>query len=424
MASGSQISAFLDFISGTGTARLTTPSKPTQLVTRHTWLWPRLWKNNGMPCDGGQNLSFWFLPNTAQTYEEVLAGTTTVPQNLQVLQKGVVDWRYTRAHSVYVDQEILNNDRISYGTRDAQFEQFVKIRDEKAIIRKTDVAVGRENQLGAVPNKARMEGIATSDATSPYSLFAHINEYGTAAANTLGLWGTGATAAAAVTASGGAWTVKETIDPTATAVNSNMTVQKQAYSSAGADQPSNLIGALDGLWMNIQWEQPDSLAQYQNDETLNNIMFLTTKQGRQALMSLMRGDQDRYIAGPQDPAYSDPQFRGVPLKRWDMMETAAIYDGASALQTEGTAAGSQKAGPRILALNGNFLFPICHSERMEYVDPPIRALGVPDTWVQYESTWWNLVCKSYKHQGIIAPATNDMYSSGGSSGIAVGGNLY
>jgi hypothetical protein len=418
MASGSLISAFLDFNSGTGVGRLTTPSHPMQLVTAHTWLWPRLWKNNGMPCDGGQNLTFWFLPKTAGTYEEVLPGSTTVPKNLQVLQKGVIDWRMSRAHSVYVDAEFLLNDRINGGSRESIFEQFVKIRDEKAIIRKTDVAVGRENQLGAVPNKARMEGQLTTDATSPYSIFAHINEYGTVAANTAGLWGNGATASAAVTASGGAWTVKENIDPTAAAVNANMTLQHAKYGLGTSDSATNLVGGMDNLWMQIDWEQPDSLSQYQSDEKLNNIMFLTSKQGRQGFMTLMRSDNDRYAAGPQDPAYGDPQFHGIPLKRWDLMETAAIYDGASALQTEGTAAGTQFIGPRVIALNGNHLFPVCHRDRMEYVDPPLRALGVPDTWVQYESTWWNLACKSYKHQGILFPFQN-VYNATNN-----GGNLY
>ena len=418
MASGALLSSFLDFISGTGVGRLTTPDHPMQLVTKHTWLWGRLWKNNGMPLDGGQNLTFWFLPNTAQTFEETLPGSTTIPKNLQVLQKGVCDWRYTRAHSVYVDQEILLNDRITSGSRDSQFEQFVKIRDEKAIIRKTDVAKGLEDQLAAVPNKGGMEGLATTGATSPYSIFAHINEFGTIAANTSGLWGTGATASAAVTAAGGAWTVKENIDPTSASVNANMSVQRAGYSTAGAAQPSNIIGALDSLWMDIDWEQPASLSQYQSDESLNNIMFLTSKQGRRAIMSLMRGDQDRYVAGPQDPSYSDPQFRGIPLMRWDAMETAAIYDGASALQTEGNAAGSQFKGPRIIALNGNHLYPVCHSERLFYTDPPQRHLQVPDTYVQYESTWWQLVCKSYKHQGILFPSA-DSYITTNS-----GGNLY
>jgi len=414
MASGALLTSFLDFISGTGVGRLTTPDHPLQLVTRHTWLWGRLWKNNGTPLEGGQNLTFWFLPNTAQTFEETLPGSTTIPKNLQVLQKGVADWRYTRAHSVYVDQEILLNDRIRYGTRDSQFEQFVKIRDEKATIRATDVAIGLENQLSAVPNKATMEGLATTGATSPYSLFAHVNECGTIAANTAGLYGSGMT----VTPTGGAFTVKENVDPTAAAINGNMCVSPQKYSTATIDQGTNIIGGLDALWMNIDWEQPDSLSQYQADEKMNNIMFLTTKQGRQAIMSLMRGDQDRYVMGAQDPSYPDPQFRGIPLRRWDALETAVVYDGASALQTEGNAAGSQSKGPRIYAINGNYLYPVCHSERLFYVDPPQRHLQVPDTYVQYESTWWNLICKSYKHQGVLFPSA-DVYISAGT-----GGNLY
>lgn len=425
MASGALLTSFLDFISGTGVGRLSKPDHPGQLVTRHTWLWPRLWKNNGQPVQGGQNLTFWFLPNTAQTFEETLPGSTTIPKNLQVLQKGVCDWRYTRVHSVYVDQEILLNDRIRYGTRDVQFEQFVSIRDEKATIRKTDSAVGLETQLAAVPDKSKMEGLATTGATSPYSLFAHINEcgYGTTSA---GLYGTSPATGTAWTATttAPAWTVKENIDPTAAAMNANMNVTQQKYFVASQDagnNAANIIGGLDGLWMNIDWEQPDSLSQYQQDEQMNNIMFLTTKQGRQAVMALMRHDQDRYVMGAQDPSYPDPQFRGIPLKRWDAMETAAIYDASTAtgtLNTEGAAVGSQFAGPRIIAANGNHLYPVCHDERMAYVDPPQRHLQVPDTWVQYETTWWQLVCKSYKHQGILFPGAN-LYTS-----TATGGNLY
>lgn len=401
------MTAFLDFISGTGVGRLTKPDHIVQLVNRHTYLWSRLWKNNGMPVDGGQNLTFWFVPKGGGTFEEYLPGATTTPTNPQVLQTGVVQWRFTRAHSTYTDPEILLNDRVTYGTRDAQFEQFVSLRDTKATVRKIDVAEGLETQLFAVPNATTMEGTGSA-ATSPFSLFAHINQ------GTTGLFGSGYT----VTPTGGAWTTKEGITPGAAAVNSNMSVTQQKYSEATIDKGTNLIGGLDALWMNIDWEQPDSLSQYQSDEVLNNIMFLTTKQGRQAIMSLMRGDQDRYVMGAQDPSYPDPQFRGIPLRRVDGLETAAVYDGASALQTEGNAAGTHFRGPRIYAVNGNHLYPVAHRDRLFYVDPPLRHLTQPDTWVQYESTWWQLLCKSYKHQGILFPSADTYISAG------TGGNLY
>lgn len=412
MASGSVLTqAFLDFISGTGVARLTAADHPIHLATKHFYLWRRWWNNNGQPVDGGQNLTFWFLPQDAGTFEEVLPGTPTVAKNPQVLQKGVANWRMTRAHSSYNDAELLLNDKIAYGTRESQFEQFVRIRDEKDTIVKAAVGNGLENQIGAVPNAAAMEG-DTQQTTSPYSLVTHINE----AAN--GLWGSGFTASAAVTAQGGAWTVKEAITPGSAAVGTTQTPNQIKYNDFNQDKPMNITGGLDRLWMDCQWEQPENLSKYDADETLNNQTIITSKQGRSAFMSLLRGDQDRYIAGPQDPAYPDPQFHGVPIQRWDAMETGTFYDGASALQTEGTAAGTQFKGPRFILANGNFLYPIAHRERMYYKDVPLRHPQIPDTWVQYWATWWQLICKSYKHQGILFPSA-DIYIS-----AATGGNLY
>lgn len=416
MAAGAQMNAFLDWVSGTGVARATAADHPVQLVTKHTWLWGRLWKNNGMPVDGGQNITFWFLPKSAGTFEEVLPGTPTIPKNPQVLQKGVLDHRFTRAHSTYVDQEFMLNDRITGGNRKMMFEQFVKIRDEKRTIRKTDVALGLEAQLSAVPNKATMEGASAAGATSPYSLFAHLNQ------GTNGLFGAGF----AVTPTGGVWTVKEAIDPASAAVNANMSPTTVKYGGAGGasiDQPNNLIGGMDAMRMDIDWEQPDSLSQYQADEALNNQMYLISKQGMQAIKSLMRGDQDRYVTGQQDPAYGSPQFQGVPFLRWDGLETAAIYDTtATVLQTEGATAtgGNQYTGPRVYAINGNFMYPIAHPDRLFYEDKPERHVNVPDTWVQYETTWWQFICKSYKHQGLLFPSANMYSATAGSVGV----NLY
>ncbi len=408
MAAGNILSAYIDWDKATSSARITTPTHPLQLVTRHTFLWKRLWKNNGMPIDGGKNIEFYYIPKTAGTFEEVLAGTPTTPQNPQVLQKGTAEWRFTRAHSTYTDPEFLLNDKMTSGSRKAMFECFVKIRDEKRTIRKSDVAVGLEGQLSAVPHKARMEGALTADATSPFSVFAHLNE------GTNGLFGSGYTTSVA----GGAFTTKQNITPGAAANDGNMKPQVQKYSTTGLSQPTNLIGGLDGLFMEIDWEQPDSLSQYNSDEALNNLMLLSTKQCRQAVMSLMRGDNDRYLMGPQDPANSNPQFRGIPIRRWDPLETAAVYDHATTLTTEGLAGGSQKKGPRVYAVNGNHMFPIAHSERLFHEDVIQRDLRVPDTWVQYESTWWQLICKSYKHQGLLVPSA-DCYIDGNT-----GGNLY
>jgi hypothetical protein len=190
------------------------------------------------------------------------------------------------------------------------------------------------------------------------------------------------------------------------------------YSTATPDNPGNIIGGLDRLWNQVGWEQPDNLTKYAADEHLNNQIIMCTIQGRSAIQSLMRGDQDRYISGPQDPAYPDPQFHGVPLKRADGLETAAVYDGGVGvgLVTEGSAVANvtlnTNAGPRFYLTNGNFIHPIAHRERLFFKDTPIRHPQIPDTWVQYYATWWQFPCKSYKHQGVLVPnnTTNGFYT--------------
>ncbi len=402
---GNLLSAYLDFVTGTSSARVTGPDKPLQLVTRHCFLWGRQWRKNGMPIEGGQNITWWYIPKGGGTFEEVLPGTVTTPINPQVLQKGQSEWRFTRAHSTTNKQEIVLNDRIKFGTRKARFEQFVSIRNTKSTIRKIDVAVGLEGQLSAKPDASKMEGSATMGATSPMSLFAHINQGNNS------LWGSGFIAGL-----GGAtaFTTKQNIDPAAAANNSNQTPSIVKYNRAGASDGSsnmNLITGMDSLYMDLDWEQPDSLTQYKNDDNLNMLQFLTTKQGRMAFFNVMRADQDRYMMGQQDPSCPDPQFRSIPITRWDPLETAAVYDGGAAgLVTEGNGGvaytggvNGQSAGPRVYASNGNFLHPIAHDEVFFDVDEPLRHPHIPDTWVQYESTWWQELCTSYKHQGLLAP---------------------
>jgi hypothetical protein len=428
------LDAFLDFVEATGFYRITKPEHVLNFATPHAYMWSRWWKNNGMPIQGGEDIRFWFVPRDSGTFEEVMPGSVTFPTNPQRLERGVVRWRYTRAHSAWNDQEILLNDKISYGSEAAMFEEFVRLRDEKYVISETAVANGLERQLSAVPDTSKMEGTTLAH-TSPYSIFPFINEW------INGLPYTSMTSGFP----GAAWTKIEDIDPTAVNIDGQFYPNIANYSSATQDDPANLIGALDALWEQITWAQPDTLTSYQEDERLNNQQFLCTIQGKRAIMSLMRGDQDRYVAGPQDPAYPDPQFRGIPLKRWDKLETAAVYGNfaKTGLTTEGnfvTAAGNAAntanaqtyggtvfdgVGPRIYAVNANYLYPVAHTERLMFKDKPIRHPNVPDTWAQYMATWWNLLCTSRKHQGVVAPGkagTNvDMYVG---VSAAQGSNLY
>lgn len=397
------LAAFLDFVEATGPYRITKPDHVLNFATRHAYMWSRLWKNNGMPISGGEDMRFWFVPRDSGTFEEVLPGSVTFPTNPQRLERGVVNWRFTRAHAAWNDAEIILNDKINYGTEGARFEQFVRLRDEKYVITEVAVANGLENQCVAVPDTTKMEGTSLTH-ISPYSMFVFINEF----PNGLPWSGMGSGFPGAI------WTRIEDIDPAAASIDLQFNPKRVLYDTISTDVSTNIIGGLDALWEEITWKQPDVLTEYQSDEVLNNQMFLTTLQGKRAFMTLIRSEQDRFVAGPQDPSYPDPLFRGIPIKRWDALESAAVYRtvAGTGLVTEGAATaargdtGAAGQGPRFYAVNGNYMYPVAHSERLMYKDKPIRHPNVPDTWAQYMSTWWNLMCTSRKHQGILFPSGN------------------
>ncbi len=399
---GSVLTSFNDFIEGTGSQYITDPKKIINLAGFHSYYWGAFFGNNKKSIQGGEDINFSFVAKDNGTFEETLPGQDFSWVNPQRLQKGVINWRFTQVHQSWVDQEILLNDKIKFGDFKTQFEQFVDIASEKEMLAWTAMSNGLERQCFAVPNKTLMEGTG-STAISPYSFPAFVNQ------GTNGLFGSGYVA----TIPGAAWTVVEGVDPTASAVDGQFTPQRVTYMTEAQDNAKNIIGGLDRLWMECMWEVPDMMKSYYENPVLNNQKILTTVQGRQAYMALLRGGQDRFVAGPQDPAYADPLFHGVPIKRVQLLETATLYDGAAVLQPEATAAGNHFIGPRFYMLNGNYLHPIVHDERYFYKDKPTRHHNVPDTWVMRTVLWWNMVCTSRKHQGILFPGAINLYNGTG-----------
>lgn len=387
---GTVLSAFNDFAEATGSTYVQSPKKISNLAGRHAYFWSRLFSNNKETVRGGEDLRFHFIAKPNGTYEEYLPGAYHNWTNPQRLQKGVAQWRFTMVHMSWVDQEILLNDKIRYGQEQYVFEAFVDLRNEKEMMMWTEKAEGMENALWRQPNVTLMEGTGAS-AISPYSIFVFCNTH----AN--GLFPS--------YTPGGAWTVVEEINPASADVDGKFTNQVSTYSSSVQDNPNNIIGGLDDLWMDLQFEAPSMLKAYFENPALNNQMFLTTKFGRKTFMGLLRAGQDRFVAGNQDPAYPDPQMHGVPVRRCDALETAAVYAnaGATALVTERDATGAN-IGPVFYGLNGNYLFPIVHDERYFFKDKPSRHHNIPDTWVMPVATWWQLFCKSRKHQGILRPS--------------------
>lgn len=390
---GLALAQFNDFAEGTGSTYVQSPRElPVNLAGRRTYLWPQMFKNNGYPVGGGEDIRRSLVFRDNGTYEQYLPGAAHTWQNPQRLDKAIAQWRFSMAHMSWVDQEIILNDKITYGTDDAIFEEFVRIRDEKEMIMWTAKANGLESALWAQPNATLMEGTSSTH-TAPYSLWPFVNEH----AN--GLFPS--------YTPGGAWTTVEGVSPTAAATDGQWTPQQVTYGSTAQDDVGNVVSGLDNLFMACEFDAPERFTQYFEDPTMNNQKILTSRMGRRAFTALLRGGQDRFVAGNQDPSYPDPQMHGVPVKYAEPMDTAAVYanTGATALTTEALA---DLKGPRFIMVNCNYTYPVFHKAMYFKKGKVSESHEIPDTHVMPVTTWWNLVCWSRKHNGILSPST-DLY---------------
>jgi hypothetical protein len=285
----------------------------------------------------------------------------------------------------------------------------------------TSMINGIEDKLWAVPNTATMETAAGSE---PYSILSFINEQ----KNTL--YGSGVYANGALTAlPGGAWTTVEGInpatktrwknqvamynDPTATA--SGTTFDSGATSADGGSEPAvptagtgrNIMQAFDQMWMQVRFQPPPTRQEYFEDASLYKQFIVCSKRGITEYQSLLRRSQDLFAtASRQDPAYVKPAFAGIDLEYAAALDTALLYDNATASSANvaEVSASGELSGPRFYWINGNYLFPVFHATRYMERKGPMQHPNQPFTSVVVCDMWWNLFCNSRQRQGIVSPA--------------------
>lgn len=391
---GTALSNFNDFVEGTGPTYVTGPNSLINEAVKNTYWFGRLIqgaKAKKKMIQGGANIRESIVFQDNGTFETYLPGANHEWKNPQRLNKLQIEWRYTLAHMAWVEQEILNNEIVSYGTSDAKFHEYVNLRNEKETLMWTAKWNGMENLLWARPDSATMEA---ASGTEPYSIPAFINEEANGLFNS-------DTAATDITS----FTTVEGIDPTASSVDSKFAPQTNTYAYAAASAEDSTLGtAFDNMMMDVQFEQPPTMKQYWEDPRYNKQMIVTTKAGRSQWMQFLRKQQDHFVAGPQDAAYADPQFNGIPIQRASTLETALLYDdGSNAHVTEDVA---DVAGPRYYWVNSEYLYPVFHAQRYFYKHEVTKHHNVPDTWVCPVATWYNLICTSRQRQGIVSPSAD------------------
>jgi hypothetical protein len=385
--SGVALANFLDFVEGTTSTYVNGPMGLVMEAVKNTYWFGRLIQGQRAKkkmISGGANLRHSLIFQDSGQFETYLPGANHVWSNPQRLKKIQVEWRYTMGHMSWVEQEIINNEIIAYGDDEARFCEFVNIRNEKETIAWGSIWNGLENLLWQVPFPEDMEAV---DGTEPYSIPAAINE------DTNGLFNPRTSAA---------FTTFQGLTNTDASLGNRYKPQQVTYTTSTVNDPGNIISKMDDLAELLTFEQPPTMTQYWEDPRFNKQMIVTTRRGRAIYKQLLRQSQDHFVAGPQDPAYPDPQYFGIPISRASTLEGLALYNlGGASLADE---FGATNKGPRFYFFNAEYLYPVFHARRYFYKYDVTKHHNVPDTWVAPIAVWYNLINPSRQRQGILSPS--------------------
>jgi hypothetical protein len=382
-------SGFGDFLLTTGPSIYTSPDKFVNGLTKNSYLLKRFTKGREGDVDtfqDGDQISDMIFLDANSTFQYVNPDEEAEWVNPQVLSEWKVYWRFAQDHMSWTDQELVLN-----GGQDGKV-RYKNLKRAKEMRMWTSMLNGMDAGLFAAPNKATME--ATSGKTA-YSIPAFIN------AQTNTLFNTVTTAA-----TGGAWTVVQNIDP---ATKTRWQNQTETYGANGFTVTSgDVVEAFDSMFYKVRFESPGTKDEYFEDPRMYRQFIACSKTGINKYKARLRLSNDLLVTpSKQDPAYMKPQYAGIDLVYVAELDTAELYSKAGATTTLGTESAADLSGPRYYWINANYLRPFFHTE---YYFKPIREIQPekqPNAHVVPVQCWWNLVCSSRRHQGIVSPSADN-----------------
>lgn len=302
----------------------------------------------------------------------------------------IAPWRFHETNRPINDYEIDTNEG----------DQYVVFKDLKTSITQglyTDHINFLEAQLWAVPDGANMENRNPSPTNKMYSIPSLITESGRQAPTAV--WG----------AAGAAVTIQAASPFTLT----NWRNQVSAFDSANVDDPqTGLFSAMDELMAKLQFTPPPGYEKYMENDDLRALKIVTNLDGLNMFQALLRDSNNSTRAGPQDPSYGMPQFKGIPVK-WIPAIDEALLDETGAVSSplasvaEGTYTNqAYPAGkPRFYFINCAYLKAIFHPNHMMRETDPITGGAVQrDVNTVFLESVMNPMCFDRRRQGLIRPA--------------------
>lgn len=410
MTGGSPTEVFEDFVLATPPVNLTSPyDLVNEATARGEYALSRFMRGaqaNEM-VQGGEVIKDETFLNEVSTFKNYKTNAKHNWENPQVLARWSVPWRFSMGHMQWSDQEVmLNNADLSDKARRKKYKD---LKHSKEVNLWTTFMNGLEAQLFAAPDYDEMED--TTGGT-PYSLPVFINEWTEAAIQAIG-GGYAANEGSGLypgftTAGGGANTVQG-LDPSVYPRwdNARVTYARAGLYSAGAG--THLFKAFDKLRRRVRFARLPYKPEV-SERTTSPAFYAASDDGCTVYEAALRENQQMLLPNYQDPAFPNPQHKGVDIVYIEELDTAEIYPTGSAdgttLSTEFDTSGTTNAGPRYMAINGYYLLKAIHALRYFYKKRPFSPSNQPWNHIMPVDIWHNTVCRSRQRQGIIYPSAD------------------
>lgn len=375
---GSAVSVFGNWLALNRDAALTDGDRIVNDAVENTYLLGEMMRGRDTMevVRGGRYISERVKLDDQGNFRTYSPGDTRTPQRKPTVRTIFFDWRFMENDIPYTDAELTLGEGDEF-TRFQSFQQ--SLRQEI----KTDHFNGMEALLTSRPDATLMEGIGNRPGQMN-SLFSFIWEDDAD--------GNGDFHPPGYTNVGG-------LNPATETAWRNVV---ERYDSTQTDHPNlGIFAAFDAICLQLEFIPPPRAGEHFENDDLSKMKILSNLDGVNLYQQLLREGNDSFRAGPQDPSYAYPQFKGMPIHWISNLDTQLLeVDSSNAYTGNAWPTGR----PRYVFVNCKYLFPVFHPANFMRVTDPINGgIRQRDTDALFMVSWANLVCKSRARQGIIAP---------------------
>jgi hypothetical protein len=431
---GTALSKFADFIAATGPAYLTGPEVLVNEAVERNYLWGALASGpQGINIQSGTEIRDALMLDSSNTFEFYKPNATFSYRNPNVLDTTTAPWRFAVDHMAFTDHEIELNagEGLSRDGIKGVYKRLKRVKEQRMT---TSLVNGMEKSLFANPVADATE-IADAAGSQPFPLSLFINEIIVDSAETqLGEIRGGGNPLGFTDVQGidpftnPRWSNQVAFYDGSTNPDPGTAVSTVSRSRVGQSAAGNnhtvgarnipfggFLNAFDDMFLKCQYTAPAQFSEYFDNATMAQQMILTSRAGLNQYTDALRDANDRLVS-PQDPAYAQPTYAGIPLRYISQLDTAKLYPGdsdasqnnsydlnvAEGDDAELSAHGERSA--RYYFVNGEYLNVVLHGNHFFKKSDVMRHPNQPYTSIVLCDCWWNLMARSRQRHGIIAPA--------------------